>query len=169
MRLVKSAAATAIAAVLAAPAALAEEHGGGDKAMNEGARALKTYAAMAKLEANVAEASGAVMLAAASAGNETVRAEAMKDFQSDAGQIDKYVTALEDMDLSGDRKEALDTFKSEWRGLSNTGRALIENADDSSIYREKAFEWWQNLDAVDDTLDEQLEAILDEQNAAVAG
>jgi hypothetical protein len=116
---------------------------------------------MAKLEANVAEAGGAVILAAASGGDDAIRGEAMADFQSDAGQIDHYVTALEGMDLSKGERETLDSFKTQWRGLSARGRALIENADGSDMIREQALEWWQSLDSIDNTLDAQLKATLD--------
>jgi len=149
-------------AILAAGAAQAQE-GAQPEALDlsEAATPMAVYAAMAKLEANVAEAGGAVMLAAASGGADAVRGEAMADFQSDAGQIDHYVTALEGMDLSRGERETLDTFKAQWRESAPLGRALIENADGSDMVREQALEWWQSLDTLDATLDAQLKATLE--------
>jgi membrane protein YqaA with SNARE-associated domain len=164
MRLPTLLAATALAATMSAPSAGAAEHGD----MKKGDM-MKVYAAMAKLEANMAEAAGAVMMAAAGAGDERMQGEAAADFQSDLGQIDAYVIALEGMELTDSQQKALDTFKSEWGDLVNVGRALIENADDSSAYRERVAEWWQSLDSVDDAIDAELEAILEEQGVSVSG
>ena len=122
---------------------------------------LHIYACMAKLEANMAEAAGAVMIGAMAGGNAEIRTEAREDFNSDAGQIENYVATLRATPLNGEQTQALESFVSQWEPIAEAGRNLLASEDDD--IQQAAFEWWQSLDGLDDLIDDQLEAILEAQ------
>lgn len=123
---------------------------------------LAAYAAMSKLEANKAEAAGAVMLAAIPNLPDETRREAAEDYASDLRQMEAYITALRGMDLTDGQSAAVDSFASQWGGLSATGTTLIAEAADSAAYHERVFDWWESLDELDDLIDDALEGILEE-------
>lgn len=125
---------------------------------------LQIYAAMAKLEANKAEAAGAVMLAAAPDVSEEVAEEAREDFASDAAQIEEYFAILDKLPLTDEQAAALGTFKDGWREAVTTASAILESGD-----RQAAFDWWESLDGLDDVIDDQLEEILEDNGVALAG
>lgn len=147
------------AGMIAAAPVLAEGHSAHSDAM-------QIYAGMAKLEANMAEAAGAVMAGAMAGDNTDIRAEALEDFNSDVSQIKGYVSALRDASLNDAQTQALDTFESEWTPIAEAGEKLLQS--DAADIKEAAFEWWESLDGLDDLIDDQLEAILKDQGIEVS-
>lgn len=114
---------------------------------------LKAYAAMAKLEANKAEAAGAVLLGVATGGS----GEAAEDFRSDADQIAGYIAALKAMDLTEAQADAIAAFDAQWTEAAARGRDLMDS-DDATLA--DAVAWWESLDGLDDLVDDQMEDIL---------
>lgn len=130
-----------------------------------GTDTLQIYAAMAKLEANKAEAAGAVILAAAAQGDEEILAEAREDYQSDLGQIQEYIAFLQEAPLSETQATAIASFVEQWEPVAAAGTELL-NQDDDTI-RNEAYAWWESLDGLDDLVDDQLEAILADAGAEI--
>lgn len=130
-------------------------------ALAASAETLQIYGGMAKLEANKAEAAGAVMKAAAFHDDAEVLEEAAEDFASDSDQLMGYVDALRALDLTGDQRAALDAFAEGWERASTEGAALIEAASMDPAYRARLSAWWEGLDDLDETIDEALEDILE--------
>lgn len=100
---------------------------------------LQIYAGMAKLEANMAEAAGAVMISTMAGGDAEIRTEALEDFNSDAGQIENYVETLRAAPLNAEQSQALESFVSQWDPIARAGRDLL-GSDDADI-QQAAFEW----------------------------
>lgn len=142
------------AGMIAAAPALAHGH-------DETGDALQIYAAMAKLEANMAEAAGAVMAGAMAGTDGDIRTEALEDFNSDVSQIESYVTSLRAASLNDAQTQALDMFESEWTPIAKAGEELLKS--DEADIQQAAFAWWESLDGLDDLIDDQLEAILKDQ------
>lgn len=130
------------------------------------AQTLRLYAALAKLEANKAEAAGALLLAAMPGHSDEVYEEAREDWESDAAQIEDYLEAISDMDLSPAQRDAVDAFAAGWREAVEAGNPLVAGYEDSQDYRDRVFAWWESLDGLDDTVDDLLEAILEEHGVA---
>lgn len=127
---------------------------------------LKAYAAMAKLEANKAEAAGAVMLSAIPDLSDERRAEAQEDYTSDLEQIAGYIEALKAMDLAEGPAAAVEEFARKWQAASEAGADLLTRVEDTPEYHEEVFTWWESLDGLDDLVDDQLEAILEANGVA---
>lgn len=126
---------------------------------------LKIYAAMAKLEANMAEAAGAVMLAAAARGDAEIIEEAREDYASDLAQIDAYIALLQSTDLNKAQSAAVTALVEQWGPIAAEGTTILEH--DDGVITEAAFAWWQSLDGLDDVVDDQLEAILEAADAEI--
>lgn len=122
---------------------------------------LAAYAAMSKLEANKAEAAGAVMLAAIPDLPDDVREEAAEDYASDLAQMDGYIEALNGMGLTEDQSAALNSFAEQWGAVSAEGTTLIAQAADTPEFHARVFAWWESLDDLDDLIDDALEEILE--------
>ena len=150
----------AFAALLIAPTGLWADGHAGDT--------LAIYAAMSKLEANKAEAAGAVMLAAIPDLPEEVRAEAAEDYAGDLAQIDAYIEALRGMNLTDAQAGSVDAFATQWGTVSAEGTALIGAPEDTAEYHQRVFAWWERLDGLADLLDAALEVILDENGIELA-
>ena len=135
-------------------------------ALGASAETLQIYGGMAKLEANKAEAAGAVMKAAAFHDDPAVLEEAAEDFASDRDQLAGYIEALGALNLSDSQRAALDAFAEGWNTAAEEGAALIEAASMESDYRARLATWWESLDDLDDTLDDALEEILEAEGVA---
>lgn len=125
------------------------------------------YAAMSKLEANKAEAAGAVMLAAIPGLPDNVRSEAAEDYAGDLDQMAGYISTLRDMDLTEEQSDALDAFSKQWESASAEGTTLITEVEDTEEYRKQVFAWWESLDDLDDLIDDVLEGILETNGIAL--
>lgn len=128
---------------------------------------LAAYAAMSKLEANKAEAAGAVMLAAIPDLPAEVREEAEADFASDVAQIDSYIAVLREMELDPEHATSIERFATAWATASSAGADLIEAAEDTAEYRQSVFAWWEGLDELDDLIDNTLEELLEANGVAL--
>ncbi len=122
---------------------------------------LAAYAAMSKLEANKAEAAGAVMLAAIPDLPASVREEAAEDYASDLAQMNGYIEALQGMELDAGQADAIAQFATLWGEASAEGAQLIEAATNTPEFHARAFDWWESLDGLDDLIDDALEEILE--------
>lgn len=147
-------------ALLAAPAAAQE---------SVSAETLTLYAAMSKLEANKAEAAGALLLAAMPGHSDAVYEEAREDWESDGEQLEGYIAAIREMDLADDQRAAIDAFAEGWAEAVETGTPLVENFEDSAAYRARVFDWWESLDELDDAIDDALEDLLARHGVAFDG
>jgi hypothetical protein len=143
--------ASALAAMLGANAALAAD-----------AQTLRLYAALAKLEANKAETAGALLLAAIPGHSDEVYAEALEDWESDVAQIQGYIDALGEMEMTDAQRAGVDEFAAGWAVAVETGTPIIENYEDTPEYRARVFAWWESLDGLDDAVDDMMEDILKE-------
>jgi hypothetical protein len=127
---------------------------------------LRLYAALAKLEANKAEAAGALLLAAMPDHSDAVYAEAVEDFESDSDAIAEYVEAILEMDITDAQRSAVEAFGAGWAEAAEAARPILAGYEDSAAYREMVFDWWESLDGLDDAVDDMLEDILEENGIA---
>lgn len=144
-------------ALLAAPAAAQD------------AEALKLYAMLSKLEANKAEAAGALLLAAMPGHSDEVYEEAREDWEADAAQIGDYIAEIRKLDLTADQREAVDAFAEGWAEAEAAGTPLVEGYEDSAAYRQRVFDWWEDLDGLDETIDDTLEELLADYGVTLEG
>lgn len=133
------------------------------------AQTLRLYAALAKLEANKAEAAGAVLLAAMPGHSDAVYDEALEDWESDVAQIEGYIEALADMEMTAEQRANVDAFAEGWRAAVEAGTPLIEDYEDSQDYRDRVFAWWESLDGLDDLVDDMMEEMLEAEGVAFEG
>ena len=134
---------------------------GGSAALAADSETLRLYAALAKLEANKAEAAGAVLLAAMPNHSDEVYEEAVEDFVSDSAQIAEYVETILAMDITDDQRAAVAAFGEGWAEAAEAARPLLAGYEDSAEYRARVFDWWESLDGLDDSVDDLLEDILE--------
>jgi hypothetical protein len=127
---------------------------------------LKTYAAFAKIEANVVEAAKNVAVAAAMPGDNPVSEEAAEEYAEDVEAIAFYVAELRKLPLSADDAAALDFFEADWAAFEAEGRAIIEDATDGAILGSRLTAWWEKVEALDELTDARLSAILAAEGAA---
>jgi hypothetical protein len=149
----KIAVAAALASALVAAPLAADDH----------ADPLAVYGAMAKLEANKAEAAGAVLKAAAFHDMPEVLEEAAEDFESDHAQLMAYIALLQGMEISSAQRQAVDAFEAGWTEVAATGATLIAEASGDAAFRTRVVEWWESLDDLDDVIDDALEELLEEK------
>jgi hypothetical protein len=138
----------------------------GGAALAADAETLRLYAALAKLEANKAEAAGAVLLAAMPNHSDEAFEEAVEDFESDSAQIAAYVDAILDMDVTDEQRAAVEQFGAGWAEAAEAARPLLSGYEDSESYRSRVFDWWESLDGLDDAVDDMLEDILEAEGIA---
>jgi hypothetical protein len=127
---------------------------------------LRLYAALAKLEANKAEAAGALLLAAMPGHSDEIYAEAAEDWASDSAQIASYVSAIRELDLTDGQREAVERFATGWAEAAAAGDPLVAGYRDDAAYRAQVFDWWESLDDLDDLVDDVLEDILEAEGVA---
>ncbi len=123
---------------------------------------LPVFAAMAKIEANVFEVAKAVYAAAIPGISEEVRTAAAAELTEDKGQIDFYVAQLQGMTLTDDQKAAVTTFGEQWPAIMAEAESLVATPEDSDAYRARLATLWGQVDALDEVVDGQLEAIMTE-------
>lgn len=128
---------------------------------------LRLYAALAKLEANKAEAAGAMLLAAMPDHSDEIYDEAVEDFESDAAQIAAYVEMVLDMDLTADQRAAVGRFGAGWAAAAEAARPLLAGYQDSPAYRARVFAWWESLDGLDDEIDDLLDDTLEDAGVSL--
>jgi 23S rRNA A2030 N6-methylase RlmJ len=131
------------------------------QAQAQTANPLEIYAGFAKLNENIAEAAGAVMLGTHPDADEALRAEAISDFRGDLTQLDGYVAGLRALPLSPDQRRAIDFVAREWAKAADAAEDLIGNRTATPA---EVAEWWESLDEIDDTVDDVLEDILRDEN-----
>lgn len=149
--------ATVVAAVLGMSAAAASD-----------AETLRLYAALAKLEANKAEAAGALLLAAMPDHSDKIYEEAVEDWESDAAQIAGYLELLDGMEMTEEQRESLRTFADGWAAAVEAGTPLLKGYEDTPEYRQRVFAWWESLDGLDDAVDDMMEDILEAHGVALS-
>jgi hypothetical protein len=125
------------------------------------ANALEVYAAFAKLNENIAEAAGAVMLGTHPNASEELRAEAIEDFRGDLTQLDAYIAGLKGMSLNASQREAVAFVERDWARRVDAAEELIGNRTATPA---QVAEWWESLDAIDDVVDDVLDEILRDEN-----
>lgn len=131
---------------------------------------LQIYGILSKLEANKAEAAGALLKHAFAAEGSPERAEAAEDFTTDAAAIEAYLELLEGQALPEDTAEELDEFKAAWAkamaGAAELQKVSVE-ANGIAQARARSYEWWESLDEADDAIDEALDGFLEAKAAAL--
>lgn len=133
----------------------------GAAAQAETASKLEIYAAFAKVNENIAEAVGAVLLATNPTATAEIRSEAVSDWRGDLTQLDGYFSALEGMPLTGEQRAALATVRTEWARAADQAEEVLANP--SAHDAEALSAWWESLDEIDDAVDDVLEAMLEEE------
>lgn len=129
---------------------------------------LAAYAALAKIEANLAEVGASVGMGMVVADNNEMLQQVQKEFEGDSKSIEAYVEELRGMKLAEDQKAALDKFEQEWKQLSQTAENLLSQGDITDEQRKQAFQWYQAMDKLDDEVDQQLLNILKKNNIQMA-
>lgn len=128
---------------------------------------LQIYAAFAKLEANIAEAGGALALRALRT-DEASRAELAEDYQDDIETIEDYVELLESFELTDEQRSALEAFRAAWEPVAAEGARLIaEEGDDLEVSRQEVSAWWDTTRDIDDTIDDALDGLLEVYGASI--
>ncbi len=126
-------------------------------AISQEVNLLKTYALIAKLEANVAEAASAVPLAVALAGDAKAVASAKKDFAKDKAQLESHLATLRTMRLSQEQTKELAKFEANWAELSLWGENILLTP---VLSEPTLLAWWKAMHGLEETIDLMLEAML---------
>jgi hypothetical protein len=129
-------------------------------------RDLQIYAAFAKLEANIAEASAAAILSVLRSDSEA-RALLAREYYDDVLSIEQYVRLIESYELTGEQQEAIEAFKEVWTPLAEEGNALVASSEDADALVSDTFDWWNRVQDVDDTVDIALDALLETYGASI--
>ncbi len=114
-----------------------------------------TYAAFAKLESNIAEATLNVFLLSKASAKE--RKAILADFDDDAQSINVYVGQLEKMDLPGDAASGLDSFKKDWSKFEMQARAAIKKG--GKVTLKELHDLYVMANNMDDSIDNVLEGL----------
>lgn len=114
-----------------------------------------TYAAFAKLESNIAEATLNVFLHAKASPDE--RKVILADFDDDLDSVKMYSTQLEGMKLSGEAAAALTEFKKDWSIFEKNARAAIAKGD--AVTLKELHELYVLANKMDDAVDEALDQL----------
>ncbi|QBF30980.1 hypothetical protein [Thalassococcus sp. S3] len=121
------------------------------------AETLNVYAGFGKLEAHMAKAAGALMVAATPDLPELIASDAREEFSSEAAQVERHVLELNEMTLTKSQDMALVAFSEAW-ALALTEADTILTEGDASV--ERIWAWWESLNALDELIDGQLSAML---------
>ena len=123
-----------------------------------------TYAAFAKLESNVAEATLNVFLHAKASAEE--RKAILADFDDDAGSIKLYSTQLEGQKLTGEAAEALAQFKKDWTSFEKNAREAMYKGDNVTL--KELHEIYVTANKMDDAVDHALESLRDKMTRSAS-
>ncbi len=134
-------------------------------AQAQDAAALQVYAAFAKLEANVVEAGGALAIVALYGDDLPGREEFVDEYTTDVETVNRYVGFLEGQELGERGTQILQAFTEQWATMSETGDAIV--AAEAGTGQEQILEWWEGSEAIDDLVDEEMEALLADNNATI--
>lgn len=124
---------------------------------------LQVYAAFAKLEANVVESASALAMLALGSDLEN-REEFVEEFEEDAEAIASYVSFLEGEELGERGTEILGEFSNLWAQMEEAGNAIV--AAEGGTMQAEMLEWWENAEAVDELVDEELEMLLSDNDVS---
>lgn len=152
----------ALAAALAAGPALAQE--------GPTERAVQTYAAFSKLEANIAElslaASAHALMPPSMAETRAIIAE---EFDEDIEQVAGYVTFLRSVPLTAEQTEALDAFETSWSELVAVGRGMMAEDFNPQLNPSAVAGFWAKATETDETIDDVLDDMQEALNADIPG
>jgi hypothetical protein len=127
-----------------------------DHIMELGQAELDKYAAFAKIEANIAEASAGLFLQQLLSGEDAERALEIDDYRQDFDAVEEYVAQLEGMDLTEEERQALDRFQDGWSDLQEM-RQAIEGAEEAEP--DQIIAYWEQVTRLDDVVDNVLDSI----------
>ncbi len=114
-----------------------------------------TYAAFAKLESNVAEATLNLFLLSKATAKE--RKSILADFNDDAQAVKVYVGQLGKMNLTSDAASGLTKFKKDWNVFEKQARAAIMKGDKMTL--RELHDLYVVANRMDDTVDSVLEKL----------
>jgi hypothetical protein len=129
---------------------------------------FQIYAAMSKLEANAAEASGGLALFVLNNGNE---AEYAEDYADDVTTFYGYLRAIEALEITPEQQEIVDQLRDTWGPIEDEGEEIIAALQDGSTAAEltdRVNSWYDSLDELDDVLDTALSSLLEANDITVA-
>jgi hypothetical protein len=128
---------------------------------------LMIYAAFAKLEANIQESALVIELSAVLSDDMTdERAQMVEEYENDLAQIDRYLDILKNADITDSQRDVIARFEEKWAPIAAKGRELLQVQADTPEYRQRAFNYWQMIDAVDDLIDDKLEEMRERHGAS---
>lgn len=129
---------------------------------------FQIYAAMSKLEANAAEASGGLALFVLNNGDE---AEYAEDYADDVTTFYGYLRAIEALDITPEQQGIVDQLRDTWGPIEDEGEEIIAALQGGSTAAEltdRVNSWYDSLDELDDVLDTALGSLLEANDITVA-
>jgi hypothetical protein len=129
---------------------------------------FQIYAAMSKLEANAAEASGGLALFVLNNGEE---AEYADDYADDVTTFYGYLRAIEALEITPEQQAVVDQLRDTWGPIEDEGEeiiAAVQGGSSAAELTDRVNSWYDSLDQLDDVLDDALDSLLEANNITVA-
>lgn len=125
---------------------------------------INAYAALAKIEANLGEASAKLYLHAALPASSNERKKLAKELKEDLATIEASAAIVAKSELTGKAAEEFEEFKSGWPEAKKLTEQLTAASAEHPASAKELLAHFEAFDELDNSIDEALEAVAKSAN-----